>query len=197
MIFVVTIVLFLLSAFIGEGGKALPPEVNRVGFGNSFGTFMFDDRASFLSRPYLQSMLDFEFRDYLDMGQDGVVLSKLKQWNARDKKQTETQAENAFVQVFFVDLWGNGLSGAGHEDNHTLFPRYAVEGGSGSSNKQVENAIAVLRQIGMPRAQINERSALTLLALLDLRKRDDWANCKNPLVGVTPIMGWMERTYQK
>jgi hypothetical protein len=96
---------------------------------------MFDDRASFLSRPYLQSMLDFEFRDYLDKGQDEVVLSKLKLWNARDKKQTETQAENAFVQVFFVELWGNGLSGAGHEDNHTLAPRYAIEGGSGSGNK--------------------------------------------------------------
>ena len=96
---------------------------------------MFDDRASFLSRPYLQSMLDFEFRDYLDKGTDGFVLSKLKQWNSRDKKQTETQAENAFVQVFFVELWGNGLSGAGHEENHTLAPRYAVEGGSATGNK--------------------------------------------------------------
>jgi hypothetical protein len=135
MIYVMTILATLLSALIGEGAKALTGGVNQVGYSNIFGQLMFDDRTSFLSRPYLQSMLDFEFRDYLDKGMDEFVLSKLTQWNSRDKKQTETQAEQAFVQVFFVELWGNGLSGAGHEDNHTLAPRYAVDGGSGSGNK--------------------------------------------------------------
>ncbi len=96
---------------------------------------MFDDRSSFLSRTYLQSMLDFEFREYLAQGRDAFVLSKLQQWNGRDKKQTETQAETAFIQTFFVELWGNGLSGAGHEDQHTIAPKYAIHGGSGSGNK--------------------------------------------------------------
>jgi Eco57I restriction-modification methylase len=135
MIYVFAILALLLSALFGDAAKALTTRLNRVGYLATNGLFMFDDRASFLSRAYLQSMLDFEFRDYLEKGQDNVVLSKLKLWNGRDKKQSETQAEQAFVQVFFVDLWGNGLSGAGHEDNHTLAPRYAVEGGSGSGNK--------------------------------------------------------------
>lgn len=96
---------------------------------------MFDDRASFLSRTYLKSMLDFEFREYLGKGTDAFVLAKLQQWNGRDKKQTETQAENAFVQVFFVELWGNGLSGAGHENNHTIAPKFTIQGGSNLGNK--------------------------------------------------------------
>jgi hypothetical protein len=109
----------------------LPSARNRVGIAVA----MFDDRASFLSRTYLQAILGFEFREYLAQGKDAFVLSKLQQWNGRDKKQTETQAENAFVQVFFVELWDNGLSGAGHEDNHTVAPKYVIQGGSGSGNK--------------------------------------------------------------
>jgi hypothetical protein len=132
---VLALLTLICSALIGEGGKHLPEFLNRVGFGVQSGQYMFDDRASFLSRTYLQSMLDFEFRDYLGKGTDDFVLAKLRQWNGRDKSQSETQAESAFVQVFFVELWGHGLSGAGHEADHTIVPKYAIEGGSGAGNK--------------------------------------------------------------
>ncbi|MDP8995525.1 MAG: Eco57I restriction-modification methylase domain-containing protein [Pseudomonadota bacterium] len=89
---------------------------------------MFDDRASFLSRAYLQSMLDFEFRDYLDSGKDTGVLSALAHWAKRAKDMTETQDESAFIKVFFEGLWGHGLSGAADEHNHTIVPKYAVPG---------------------------------------------------------------------
>ena len=63
--------------------------------------------------------------------------------------------------------------------------------------KRIEEALAVLRDIGVPSGQENERSALTLLALLDLGPEDAWAESTAPLRGVTEIMGWMEQHYGK
>ncbi|MDE2447194.1 MAG: N-6 DNA methylase, partial [Alphaproteobacteria bacterium] len=96
---------------------------------------MFDDRASFLSRTYLQSMLDFQFRDYLASGRDEEVLSALKTWHGRNKAMTETQAEQGFIEAFFVKLWGHGVSGVGHPENHTIYPKYPVERGGAGGNK--------------------------------------------------------------
>jgi diadenosine tetraphosphatase ApaH/serine/threonine PP2A family protein phosphatase len=62
---------------------------------------------------------------------------------------------------------------------------------------RVEEALQVLTDLGLPRAQRNERSALTLLALLDLRPGSKWSGAKNPLMGITPIMDWARRHYGK
>ena len=46
--------------------------------------------------------------------------------------------------------------------------------------KLLQDATTVLTALGMPRAQQNNRSALTLLALLDLKPgRDSWAGTDN------------------
>jgi hypothetical protein len=63
--------------------------------------------------------------------------------------------------------------------------------------KRVEEAISVLRDLGMPKDQVNERSALTLLALLDLHIEGMWVGCKNPLLGVTEAMGFMKKAFRK
>lgn len=55
----------------------------------------------------------------------------------------------------------------------------------------------LLISFGLPRAQQNERSALCLLALLDLQPDRKWAKAKNPLMGITPIMDWIRDHYQK
>ena len=62
---------------------------------------------------------------------------------------------------------------------------------------RVQEALAVLRSVGVQRAQLNERSALTLLALLDLGPEDSWADSTAPLRGVTEIIGWMSDRYGK
>src|SRR5262245_51325067 len=41
----------------------------------------------------------------------------------------------------------------------------------------------------------NERSALTLLALLRLCPTDDWENAANPMLGTRAIMDWMRDEY--
>lgn len=61
----------------------------------------------------------------------------------------------------------------------------------------VEEATDVLAQLGFPKAQLNERSALTLLALLDLRPSAAWTEARDPLRGITPLMEHMAAHYGK
>lgn len=63
--------------------------------------------------------------------------------------------------------------------------------------KKVLDALAVLRTLGFPRQQINERSALTLLALLDLKPKTPWTKSRNPLIGITPMMDFFAEHYGK
>ncbi|MGB1110115.1 MAG: BsuBI/PstI family type II restriction endonuclease, partial [Gammaproteobacteria bacterium] len=46
-------------------------------------------------------------------------------------------------------------------------------------------------------AQQNERSALCLLALLNLRPGKTWSDAENPLLGITPIMEWVRQYFGK
>ncbi len=66
-----------------------------------------------------------------------------------------------------------------------------------NQNDHITEANNVLIALGMPRAQQNERSALCLLALLNLTPRKKWAKAENPLMGITPIMNWIRKHYQK
>jgi len=53
---------------------------------------------------------------------------------------------------------------------------------------RLAEARVVLRALGLPTAQQNERAALTLLALLDLPADRPWSEAAERLIGVTPIM---------
>ena len=64
-------------------------------------------------------------------------------------------------------------------------------------SKKVEQATSILNQLGLPRAQQNERSGLTLLALLNLPPELDWSQISSPMIGVTPIMNWCAKYYGK
>lgn len=62
---------------------------------------------------------------------------------------------------------------------------------------KVESALDVLKALKAPKGQVNERSALTLLALLDLEPASPWSSAGNPLRGVTELMDWMAAKYGK
>ncbi|BAY22584.1 type II site-specific deoxyribonuclease [Calothrix sp. NIES-2100] len=62
---------------------------------------------------------------------------------------------------------------------------------------RIDEALQILIELGLPRAQINERSALTLLALLDLKPNDPWSAAASPLMGITPMMEFMAQQYGK
>lgn len=63
--------------------------------------------------------------------------------------------------------------------------------------QRVEEALIVLRELGFPRRQLNERSALTLLALPDLRPDMPWAKAGEPLRGITQMMDFFATHYGK
>lgn len=64
-------------------------------------------------------------------------------------------------------------------------------------DRHIKAAHQILISLGLPRAQHNERSALCLLALLDLMPGKPWSKAGNPLVGITPIMDWAREHYDK
>ncbi|EPT5296688.1 BsuBI/PstI family type II restriction endonuclease [Escherichia coli] len=66
-----------------------------------------------------------------------------------------------------------------------------------NQNDYIEAAQQIIASLGLPRAQQNERSALCLLALLNLTPGKAWADAENPLVGITPIMNWVREHYSK
>jgi len=61
----------------------------------------------------------------------------------------------------------------------------------------IKAAQQIIASFGLPRAQQNERSALCLLALLNLTPDTSWAKAGNPLIGITPIMDWAREHYDK
>jgi len=66
-----------------------------------------------------------------------------------------------------------------------------------SGQEKLDEALDILTLLGMPKAQQNERSALTFLALLNLHSEGNWKDLDMPLLGVTPIMDWCRDTYGK
>ncbi len=62
---------------------------------------------------------------------------------------------------------------------------------------RIVEALTIIEALGLPRAQQNERSAVSLLALLNLTPRKTWAEAEAPLVGITPVMDWAHEHYEK
>lgn len=54
----------------------------------------------------------------------------------------------------------------------------------------IRESMEVLRAVNVPSEQQNERSALTLLALLGMRPGDAWNQAADPLLGITEMMTW-------
>lgn len=62
--------------------------------------------------------------------------------------------------------------------------------------KLIKTALEVLKQLGFPRAQLNERSALCLLALLNLTPGKEWSDSAASVIGITPVMDWIAEYYR-
>lgn len=66
-----------------------------------------------------------------------------------------------------------------------------------ANDSKIADAKQILEELGMPLAQQNERSALCLLALLNLTKDKPWKAADKPLVGITPMMEFARDYYGK
>lgn len=66
-----------------------------------------------------------------------------------------------------------------------------------SGEQKIREALEIIEALGLPRQQQNERSALTLLSLLNLKPADRWQDAGDPLIGITPMMEFFEEYYGK
>lgn len=64
-----------------------------------------------------------------------------------------------------------------------------------AAKEKIEAALHILESLGFPKGQQNDRSALTLLALLALKPVMEWSESQNPLIGITPIMDFCREHY--
>jgi len=62
---------------------------------------------------------------------------------------------------------------------------------------KINEAVEILKVLGLPEKQQNEQSALTLLALADLNKENSWTGAKQRLIGIHDIMIFMKDHYDK
>lgn len=65
------------------------------------------------------------------------------------------------------------------------------------ATKKLNEGRQVLKSLGLPRDQQNERSVLTLLSLLDLKPETPWSKASSPLMGIRPMMDWFKAHYGK
>jgi hypothetical protein len=61
--------------------------------------------------------------------------------------------------------------------------------------QKIDEALRVLELLGLPDGQRNERSALTLLALLNLKPGSPWRDAQRPPLGITQMMGYFAEHY--
>ncbi|MBN2209672.1 MAG: restriction endonuclease [Candidatus Coatesbacteria bacterium] len=57
--------------------------------------------------------------------------------------------------------------------------------------------MSLLQALNVPREQQNERSALTILALLGMTPRKRWADAEAPMLGITEMMDYFRRHFGK
>ena len=62
---------------------------------------------------------------------------------------------------------------------------------------KIDDAIAILESLGLPKAQQNERSALTLLALIDLEEGALWSKSKKRTIRIHDILNFIQKYYGK
>jgi len=63
--------------------------------------------------------------------------------------------------------------------------------------KLIDESLAILQALDFPRAQQNERSALTLLALLNLTPPKTWKDAEGPMIGIRAILDFCRSNYGK
>ncbi|MBD6620986.1 N-6 DNA methylase [Komarekiella sp. 'clone 1'] len=166
-----------------------------VGFENHLNYFHKDGRGLSLTLArglavYLNSTLvDSFFRLFNGHTQvNATDLRKLKYPNLEQLLSLGTGIKEQFPSLREIDelIEDKLLSMSNQSGNNPIVIK-----------SRIDEALLILTQLGFPRAQLNERSALTLLALLDLKPTDSWQLATSPFIGITPMMNFMAEHYGK
>lgn len=63
--------------------------------------------------------------------------------------------------------------------------------------RKIEEGLDILIKAGLPTAQQNERSALTLLSVLDLKPNSQWGQAKKRIIRIHDILVFIQTNYKK
>lgn len=62
---------------------------------------------------------------------------------------------------------------------------------------KIDEAIQIIAALGFPKRQQNKRSALTLLALVQLTEKGTWQNLESPMLGIRAILDFCRNDYKE
>lgn len=163
---------------------------------------MFDDSRAFISRGFLQSVFELDYRVYVSEGRDQTMLDRLRAWDKRLQLR-ETQAETAFIQTFFAETWGYGESGRVEESEHTMIPKLPIAGaGAGGGTGEADLALGWFggRATATPQALCEFKDIRSGLDDKQNRKGsnrspveqclDYLRNARRNLYGSEPVLPW-------
>lgn len=88
----------------------------------------------------------------------------------------------------------NGLE---HEDSTNFILNMESNKGDIKLISKEEEALDLLEKLELPKKQQNQRSALTLLSLLNLKENDSWDSAQQVQLRVVDIMNFMAQNYGK
>ncbi|OYD93474.1 adenine methyltransferase [Nostoc sp. 'Peltigera membranacea cyanobiont' 213] len=166
-----------------------------VGFENHLNYFHKSGRGLSLTLArglavYLNSTLvDAFFRLFNGHTQvNATDLRKLKYPNLEQLLSLGTAIKEQFPSLREIDeLIENQLLGMSNlSENNPI-----------ATKSRIDEALQVLKQLGFPREQLNKQSALTLLALLDLKPTDSWQLATSPLMGIKRMIDFIGQHYDK
>ena len=169
--------------------SSLPGEM--VGFENHLNVFHTNQKGVSRSLAYglsvylNSSLVDYYFRQFNGHTQVNATDLRLLRYPTREmlERLGKKTNETALSRQEIDDLIEGALALMTDEENPLL------------AQQKIEEALQIVQALGMPRGQQNERSALTLLALLNLKPSGAWAAVEKPLMGITPIMAYCREHY--
>lgn len=63
------------------------------------------------------------------------------------------------------------------------------------AKKKIREALSILQMLNVPKLQQNDRSSLTLLALINIRANNEWKEASENLIGITEMMDYFRENY--
>ena len=162
-----------------------------VGFENHLNVFHTDrnglspELATGLSVYLNSSLVDRYFRQF--NGHTQVNATDLRSLHYPERKSLERigrKAEGVALSQLEIDSIIEGELLRMPDETNPLH-----------AQQKIDEALQIVKALGMPKGQHNDRSALTLLALLDLRADGRWSDLNKPLMGITPIMDYTREHY--
>ena len=160
---------------------------NHLNYYHSKGEGMSADLAKGLAAFLNSTLFDSYFRQF----------SGHTQVNANDLRRVKYPHKNDLIKIG-VQISDNDLS---QEEIDKIVHKVLVIMNEAinavEANKRIEEALAILKDISVPREQQNERSALCLLALADIKPDKPWSQATAPRRGITEMMDWFRQHYGK